>query len=275
MHTLGFSIAILSLSNAVASTAAVAGAVLDRITESGVMVMATDPVWPPFSWQNEAGEYEGFDIEVALAIAGELGVTIEFVTPTWDEITIGAWKDKWDISVGSMTPTAKRDENLDFPACYYFGMDSLAVHSDNATVLTPADASGKLIGVLKSSIWEQYLNREPFDIVGMPAQTYKIDAPVIVTYENADEVYDALAKGDGAELVAILDSLSTLMAKVKAGEAIRIVGQPLIRTPQCVAIEPGDAEFGARLGEVVSKLHNDGTLTKLSLKWFEFDVTKQ
>ena len=256
------------------SASAEAGEVLDRIMKKGAMITATDPEWPPFSSRNDKGEFDGFDIAVAKELATRMGVSLDYATPTWEDTTAGHWNGKWDISVGSMTPTAKRAENLNFPACYYFGMESLAVHADNTTINTPADASGKRIGALKASTYEQYLKREPFDIVGMQPLAYRIDDPVVVPYENEEDAYEALAKGDGVELTGVVDSLLTLMAMVKNGRPFRIVGHPLFRTPLCVAIEPGDPEFSQLVKETVDKMRSDGTLKKLSMKWFEFDLTE-
>jgi hypothetical protein len=101
------------------STAVQAGPTLDRVTQTGVLRMSTDPQYPPQSSLNAENEFEGFDIEVGTEIARRLGVEVEFVTPSWDVITADRWAGRWDISVGSMTPTEAglprraRGEHLD------------------------------------------------------------------------------------------------------------------------------------------------------------------
>jgi polar amino acid transport system substrate-binding protein len=255
-------------------TTAWAGAVLDRIKDKGVMVLATDPGWPPLSWRDEKGEYQGFDIDVAKEIARRMGVTLAYATPAWDEVVSGQWNDNWDIVIQSMTPTAKRAKVLDFPAVYYYGMASLAVHKDNTTILTPADASGKRLAVQKASAWEQYLKAEPFDIVGMPPYTFKIKNPVIVECDTVVETYDKLAKGDGVEIDGLIDFLPSLMRLIKEGKPFKIVGQPVFRTPQSIAIEPGDPELFALVKETIAQMRNDMTLSNLSMKWFDLDLTQ-
>ena len=255
-------------------TEAQAGEALDRIRERGIILVATDPVWPPISWRRDDGEFDGFDVDVAKEIARRMGVDIEFVTPTWEEITAGHWGGRWDLSVGSMTPTEKRAENLEFPTHYYFGMSVLVVHQDNQTIRVPADASGKKIGVLKASVYEKYLTREPLNIVGMMPIQYKIEQPIIVSYEWENEVYDALAKGDGIELDAMIGFITNAMHEIRQGRPLKIIGTPLQLTPSSLAIEPGDPEFAALLRQIVEGLREDGTLSRLSVKWFEFDLTK-
>ena len=254
-----------------------AGEVLDRIMSRGYINMNGVPDWPPFSSKDENGDYVGFDVDVADEVARRMGVKVrrseEIVT--WTQETGGNWNGIIDISIGSMTPTAKRGENLDFPVIYTYAIASLAVHRDNTTIRTPADASGKRIGALQSATYELYLRRIPFDIEGMPPITHKIEDPIIVTYPKLEsDVFNALAKGDGVELDALVNYLPTLMSIIQEGMPFRIIGQPLYRAPQAVAIEPGDPELAAVLSKTIAEMHADGTLTELSMKWFEFDMTK-
>ena len=88
------------------------------------------------------------------------GVDIAWETPSWDVITAGSWNGRWDISVGSMTPTNDRQEVLDFTEPYYYTPAVAMVHADNTTVsdLT-ADLDGKNIGVCAGCTYEQYLDK--------------------------------------------------------------------------------------------------------------------
>ncbi len=93
---------------------------LAQICEAGVIVVSTDPAYPPQSFLNDQGEYEGFDIDVALEIGERLGVEVEFTDPTFDAVVAGNWSGRWDMSVGSVTVTEARMEVLDFTRPYYF-----------------------------------------------------------------------------------------------------------------------------------------------------------
>ena len=100
------------------ATAASAGETFDKVMEARELVVSTDPAYPPQSAQKPDGSFEGFDIDVATEIAKRLGAKVKFVTPAWKVITAGRWDGRWDVSVGSMTPTKARAEVLDFPAIY-------------------------------------------------------------------------------------------------------------------------------------------------------------
>ena len=94
---------------------------LAEICDKGVLTVSTDPAYPPQSSLNEqTGEYEGFDIDVATEIANRLGVDVAWEAPAWDVITAGSWNGRWDTTVGSMTPTNDRQKVLDFTEPYNY-----------------------------------------------------------------------------------------------------------------------------------------------------------
>ena len=251
-----------------------AGEVLDRVMSRGVMVMSTDPEYPPQSSLNDQNEFEGFDIDVGREIANRLGVEIEFVTPGWDVLTAGNWAGRWDLSVGSMTPTAARREVLDFPAIYYYTPAALVVHEDNSDITEPADASGKSIGVGIATTYEHYLNKElVIDAEGAPPFEYQIDDANIRTYDTDLLAVDDLRLGDGVRLDAVITALPTVTGAVEQGFPLKVVGEPLFLEPLGVAIDKGDSEWGARLKEIINEMHADGTLSELSQKWYGADLT--
>jgi polar amino acid transport system substrate-binding protein len=254
------------------------GDALDRVLKSGVLRIPNNSSWPPYSFIGEDGKITGFDIEVAADVARRLGVKLEVLpnpsslTHTWAEQTSGTWNGAYDAVIGSMTPTAKRDLNLDFPVVYYYAIASLAAHQDDTVINVPADASGKRIGVMKAANYEMYVRREPLGILGMEPPVYKIDNPVVVTFDAGTGPYDALEK---REVDAFIDYLPTIMRLIEEGRPFRVIGTPLYRVPQAIAIQPGDPEFASVLKKAVDDMREDGTLRQLSLKWFSTDMTTE
>ena len=255
------------------ATALAGSATLDRIKAHGAMVMAVDAANPPFSFVKD-GQLDGFDIDVARAIAERLGVKLETVTPAWDVITAGHWQQHWDISVGSMAPTKARSEVLDFPAVYYYAPAVIVVNKDNQSVKEAKDLDGKRIGVEAASIYESYLDRAlVIDAPGMPAIEFAISGAKTVSFEHEPDAFAELAFGDGVRLDAVIASYLAAASQIRQGGRFRIVGKPLFAEPIAVAIDKGDAAFAARIARIVTLMHSDGTLRKLSLKWLAADVT--
>lgn len=115
---------------------------LGEVCDAGVLVVSTDPAYPPQSFLNEStGEYEGFDIDVATEVAERLGVEVEFTDPSFDAVVAGNWGGRWDVSVGSVTVTEERREVLDFTQPYYFTPAQMAAFDPSAAE-SPAEGGG-------------------------------------------------------------------------------------------------------------------------------------
>ncbi|GBD42606.1 L-cystine-binding protein FliY [bacterium HR40] len=267
-------VAIAATVAVAATQPALAGPVLDRVKQRGVLRVATDPAYPPQSMQKPDGSFEGFDIDVASEIANRLGVRVEFVTPAWEIITSGRWGDRWDISVGSMTPTRERAEVLDFPAIYYYTPAAFAVH-ESCPYQNLEELDGKVIGTCGACTYEFYLRHDlKIDAEGVPPFTYRVTPGEIRTYETDTNVFDDLRLGCGTRLDAGISALPTIREAIKAGYPMRIVGDPVFYEPLAVAIDKGDPEFAAEIARIVEALREEGTLSKLSLKWYGVDLTR-
>ena len=126
----------------VCETTDAADDLLAEICDKGVLTVSTDPAYPPQSkYVPKKDEYVGFDIDVATEIATRLGVEVAWETPSWDVITAGSWNGRWQMSVGSMTPTNDRQQVLNFTQPYYFTPAVGVVHEDNTGVATSPPTS--------------------------------------------------------------------------------------------------------------------------------------
>lgn len=265
--------AAASLATTFAALPAHAGAVLDRVTSAKVLKVATDANWAPQSFMNDKNEMDGFDVDVAKEIGNRLGVSVEFVTPGWDIITAGNWQGRWNMHVGSMTPTKERAKVFDFPAVYYYTPAAVAVHKESKAAKL-ADLDGKVVGTTATSTFEAYARQElVLDVAGAPAFTYTFKPSDVKSYANTTTAFDDLRLGDGTRLDAVVSSLPSILDAVKAGYPIKQLGEPVFYEPLAVAIEHGDREFGEKIAEAVKGMQSDGTLTKLSEKWYGVDYT--
>jgi polar amino acid transport system substrate-binding protein len=253
---------------------------LARIQEEGVIRVSTDPAYPPQSELNdETGEFEGFDIDVAEEVASRLGVVVEWKTPSWNAITSGGWSDRWDMSVGSMTVTVERAEVVHFTPAYYFTPASAAVHEENTTFTDVAtDLDGTTIGVCGSCSYDFYLQKNLHIQIPGYEFDYVIDDADIQTYDTDTTAIRDLSLGDGVRLDAAISALPTLEQAIKDGEPIKILGDPLFYEPLAVAFDkqaPVDPTgLVDEVSRIIEEMHEDGTLTELSMKWYGEDLTK-
>jgi polar amino acid transport system substrate-binding protein len=247
---------------------------LAKIQADGVIRVSTDPAYPPASSLNEqTGEYEGFDIDVATEIAKRLGVEIAWETPAWELITAGNWNGRWDMSVGSMTVTPERAEVLHFTPAYYFTPASVAVLESNTEVQDPAtDLDGATIGVCGGCTYDFYLQ----GTLEIPGYTFDfvIDDPQIKTYDTDSTAIQDLVAG---RVDAAMSSLPILEGAIEKDRPIRVVGDPLFYEPLGVAFDKSSeldpTSLVEEVSSIIEEMHADGTLSDLSTKWYGTDLT--
>jgi polar amino acid transport system substrate-binding protein len=254
------------------------GNLLQEVKDRGVLRVSTDPAYPPQSFQNEQGDFKGFDIDVTEEIAKRMGVEVEWIVPSWDVITAGSWNGRWDLSVGSMTITPERAKVLHFSPPYYYYPASFAVHESNTDITNlETDLDGKRIGVCSACTYEFYLDRS-LNIPGEEIE-FVVDNPQIRTYDTDSSAIQDLALGDGVRLDAAMSSLTTLKEAADSGTPIKVVGDPLYYEPLAAAIDkkaPADPKpLADEVSKIIKEMHEDGTLTELSKKWYGVDLTKR
>lgn len=256
---------------------------LEVVLEANKLVVSMDPAYPPQSERDDDGNWEGFDVAVAEEVAQRLGVELEFTDPDWEYVTGGNWEGRWDLSVGSMTATAPRAENLFFTNAYYFTPASYAIHTDNTTLTSTDDLAGATIGVGAETTYLDYL-WGTLEIMEGVGGGISYEAPADVDpreYTVESEVIAALVEGDGVNVDAIMAAQPTIQAAIDGGDPIEFIGTPAFYEPLVFALDrsrPGVSSSDAmvaRLNEIVAEMHSDGTLTSLSTTWYGFDITQQ
>ena len=97
-------------------------------------------------------------------------------------------------------------------------------------------------------------------------------------YQTDMEAVQDLALGDGLRSDGVLTSGFVIQEAIKKGVPIKPVGAPVYYEPLAAASDkarPGSAQLTKKVSEIFEAMHKDGTLTKLSMKWYGFDVTKK
>ncbi|MBB5274751.1 polar amino acid transport system substrate-binding protein [Rhizobium rosettiformans] len=256
------------------TTAAHAGATLDRVMERKAMVVATNSGWPPQSYLDDNNEMVGFDIDVSKEIAKRLGVEVSFETPDWATLTGGRWQGRYDLGVGSVTPTKARAQVIDFVGIYYFSPYVYVLHKDS-TAKSVEDLKGKIIGVETATTSEDFINRRlEIDAPGLPPTEYKLEPGEVRTFADSMLPFDDLRLGDGVRLDAVIAPEQTALNAIKNGYPLRILeGEYAFREPLVVIAEKVDPDWTAKVGGIIEEMKKDGTLATLTTKWYGKDYS--
>ena len=259
----------------VAPATPIPGGLLDVVMKAGQIRVSTDPQYPPQSELKPDGSYEGFDIDVATEIAKRMGLGVKFETPTWDTITAGSWAGRWDMSVGSMTITSPRQKVVDFSPAYYYTPAQMA--ASTASGITTLDGlAGKTVCVGEATTYLDWLNGT-LDFGTESPQT-KPPLGAIATTLSTDRLCAEAWKAGRSEFQGWLTSSTTVDQAVADGLPLVKVGDPVYSEPLAVAVDksgPDPTDFMVQIDEIVTAMHADGTLTRLSQKWYGADLTQK
>lgn len=258
---------------------------LAQVLARGTLILFTDPKYPPQSFAvkgaerpadtkcaaNEmtAPEVSGYDAETGKLVAKALGVEPCFVAPSWTEVTAGNWGDRWDLAYGSGAIEYSRMEVLYVTQPYYSTPTPFFVPR-SSKAKEPSDLDGKKVGACAGCTMEKYL-RGTLELPGPPPEQL-VESPKIVTFDTEVPGLKATAKGG---LDAFLCSEPVGEGAIADGAALRKLATPAYYSNKTgyVDKESGLAvgPFVERVNEIVAARHADGTLARLSKKFFGKD----
>ena len=219
--------------------------------------------------QLTAAEVTGYDNEVPKLIARELGVEACFVEPTWTEVTSGNWGDRWDIAYGSGSINEDRMQRLYMTQPYYAVPNGYFV-AKRSRYRRAADLDGKRIGSCADCSHELYLKGQ----LKIPSVniTLNVKHPKVVTFETEEPGLAAAAKG---KIDAFLAADPVGRARIKEGEALReLPGVAFTYYPSGFVDKSSGLSarsFVDRVNDIIRGFESDGTLKRLSMKWFGKD----
>lgn len=138
------------------------GATVDGIhlVHKNKLTVCSHLPYKPFEFVDDSGDVVGFDVDLAKLLADDLGVKVEVVSISWNQITSGAVfaADKCDLAMGGASITAKRKKSVQFSAPYFKASQALLVQKDSG-ISGLADLKGKKLGVQTATTGQIYAKK--------------------------------------------------------------------------------------------------------------------
>ena len=103
----------------------------ETIAKRGVIKVGMD-IFVPWAMKDKKGELIGFEIDIAKKLAEDMGVKVEFVPTKWSGIIPGLIAGKFDVLIGGMTITTKRNMKINFSRPYYYTEQGLMANKKKA-----------------------------------------------------------------------------------------------------------------------------------------------
>ncbi|MGA1361566.1 MAG: basic amino acid ABC transporter substrate-binding protein [Ilumatobacteraceae bacterium] len=159
---------------------------------AGKLTVCSDAPYEPFEYQDENGNWTGFDMDIMTAVAKRYGLTLEVTKQPFDGIWLAPAAGTCDLVASSITITEERAQNAAFSDPYFDADQSLLVRSeDAATYVDLASLAGKTIAVQTGTTGEAYAKENAGDAT-------------VQSFEDAAAMFAAL---EGKQVDAVLQDL--------------------------------------------------------------------
>ncbi len=214
------------------------------------IIVGLDDTFAPMGFRTEDGELVGFDIDLARAVAAEMGVEVEFKPIDWNAKEQELDSKRIDMIWNGMSKNPEREEKMNLSKPYFnnsFAIMTLA----SKTIAKKADLAGKTVGtqaasgaldvIKKDSIYGEIADGlaeyDTYDEAVMDLEAGRLDAVIIDkvagmykanqkegTYAFAEEDFGedlyviGLRKGDDALTERVNKALDAVIASGKAAE---------------------------------------------------------
>ncbi|MDE0243089.1 MAG: transporter substrate-binding domain-containing protein [bacterium] len=227
-------------------------------TEQLTLRIGIAPDYPPFSHIDDEGQFNGFDVDIALALCARLEATCAFVRQDWEELIPGLRNGKFDAIVSSMSITEKRRQLVSFTDRYYSNVVRFVTRKDSG--FDPEAPTGRTIGASRATVSSDWLEANLSGIAdirlftdsGAPLQAL-VEGRVDAVLGDGLGFWDWLQSPQGAEFEF-------------AGDGYRLdegIG---------IAVRKDDDTLRLRLNQAIGEILADGTYQTINARYFPFSI---
>lgn len=240
-----------------AGSADASGSDTMQLVTDGTLTIGTSAEYEPFEYM-EDGEYKGFDLELAQAIANDLGLELKIENVDFDTIVPGvASGTKYDMGIAAITATPEREKEVGFTDSYYMDDQAIVTMADNTEITgdnyaDALNAEGVKIAVQSGSTAEAFA-KENFPNAEL------------VPFKNATDCFAAVQSSQANALVTNRSVAAQLVATSFSNE--QVIKQISTGEEYAIAVNKDNTALLDALNDSIAKLTEDGTVDELMTKY--------
>ena len=226
-----------------------------------VVRVGTEGTYPPFTYKDpRTGQLTGYDVEVAREVAKRAGWKLQLVTSQFDAIFAALDSKRIDMVANEITINPERQQQYLFSQPYSFSHGVIVTAAGNTTITKLSDLQGKTAAESATSNWSQVAKKAGAKIQNVDQFA---QAATLLSQGRVDVVVN--------DSIAVLDYLaSTGSKKIKiAGDAGSDIGK------QALTFRKDSPGLQKQADQALASMRQDGTLKKISEKYFKADVSVQ
>lgn len=262
-------------------------AVADKWTPGATVRVATEGAYRPWNFRSKGGPIIGFEIDLTKLLCADLKFKCVIQAERWVSMLPRLAAGRFDIVFAGMSITEARKTKARFTRPYaaapavFVAPDGARLPGTTLSAITLPDVSGSeeaavvalrkallngVVGVQKGTTHEVFLR----DYIEGYAR--------VRTYERQSVLDKDVAAGKLSAMLVSLGYAVPLTGR-KAGAGLKMIGPRISGGPFGAgigaAVQRADAGLAAKFSGAIGKRLADGSIRKLSLKWFGYDLSAQ
>lgn len=251
-------VAALTFGTSAGITSVHAASVNSELKNKGELTIGLEGTYSPYSYRKD-GKLTGFEVELGKDIAKKMGLKAKFVPTKWDSLIAGLGSGKYDVVMNNITQTPERAKQYNFSTPYIKSRFVLIVPS-NSKIKNLKQIKGKKIvagtGTNNANVAKKYgaklvANGDFASAVAMVKQG-RADGEI-----NSREAWYSYSKKHSTKGLKAIDvSSEQKPAKISA------------------LFNKKDTAIQSSYNKALKELQKDGTVKKLSEKYFGADITE-
>ena len=214
--------------------------------------MSTNAAFPPYEMTTDSGEFEGIDVEIAGAIAKELGLELQIDDMDFDAALLAAQEGKSDIVMAGVSVTEERQKVMNFSVSYATGVQVIIV-PENSDIKGPDDLPDHMIGTQRGTTGANYCESDFGD-------------DHVVKYDNGLTAVQALNNG---QVDCVVIDKAPAESFVAANPGLMILETEYANEDYAIGMSKENTALLDAVNAAVKKLQDDGTIQSIIEKYIK------
>lgn len=230
---------------------------LEAVQKAGILTVGLDDSYPPMEFRDSKNELVGFDIDLGNEIGKKLGVKTEYTTTDFSGIILALTSSRFNMILSGMSITDERKESIDFSDTYVMGGQVVAIRKGDTAIKSLEDLKGTVVACQLGS-------------TGDAAATAMEGLKEVKRYDKITEAFLELSS-ERVDAVIMDAQVGGYYVAKKPGD-YDVLKDVISEEPMGIGFKKEDKELRAAVQKALDELKADGTMSKLSVKWFGFDA---
>jgi len=227
----------------------------------GVLQIGSDIAYAPIEFYEEGTQNAvGLDVDLANAMAEELGVRAEFINGGFDGL-IGALNvSRFDVIISAMTITEKRQKEIDFVPYLSAGTDILVAAGNPKNIKAVEDLSGLTAGAELGTIQVDQLKAANEDLKAAGKAEINIS-----TFDVNPLAVEQLRLG---RVDAVLADSPVVANDARLSDGkLEALGLAIEAAPYGIGVRKGSTALKAAITDALKKVEESGKYNEILKAW--------